>query len=103
MTSNIVLPSLTNWAQQHLTRVFQTTAAADLDAAFDAFLAKDCVITVNGQKTTRDQYKQQLQGEKFAEASASVKYLGAVEKPASDGLGSVLVRTFVDYLFSYSC
>ncbi|CAL1697450.1 unnamed protein product [Somion occarium] len=84
MTSNIILLPLTNWVQQHLTAIFQTTKAADFNSAFDAFIAKDATITVNGQKLTRDQYKQQIQGEKFAEASAQVKFIGTVEVPDSE-------------------
>ena len=81
MSVNIVLPSLTNWAQQHLTTLFQTTNQDDFNAAFDAFISKHVKITVNGKSLTRDEYKQQLQAEKFEESGAQINFLGTVEVP----------------------
>jgi len=81
MSTAIVLPNLTNWAQQHLTTLLQATSQDDFNAAFDAFIAQDVAITVNGQTLTRDQYKQQISGEKFAEAGATVNFVGTVEVP----------------------
>jgi len=92
MASNIVLPNLTNWTKQHLTTIFQATAQADFNAAFDAFIAQDVSITVNGQSTSRDDYKQQLSSGKGVEQSASVNFLGAVEVPA-DSTQPVLAGT----------
>lgn len=98
MTANIVLPTLTNWTEQHLTSIFQATAQADLNDAFDAFISEDASITINGQKTSRDDYMRQLKIEKVLEASASMKFLGTVEVPV-DNANPVLagtVGTFFD-------
>ncbi|KAK7677882.1 hypothetical protein QCA50_019194 [Cerrena zonata] len=81
MASNIVLLPLSTWAQQHITAIYQAVKAADFDAAFDAFISKDVKITFNGKSITRDQYKQSINGEKFAEAAAQVKFIGTVEVP----------------------
>ncbi|OBZ77565.1 hypothetical protein A0H81_02238 [Grifola frondosa] len=82
MSTNIVLPSLTDWTEQRVTALLTTTTEADFNTAFDAFLSKNVTITVNGQDLTRDQYKQQLRQEKFDEAFAQVQFSGAVEVPA---------------------
>lgn len=83
MSSAIVLPSLTAWAEQRLTALFTTTDEQSFDAAFDAFVAADTTsIVVNGQKLSREQYKQQTWKDKFLEAGAQVQYLGAVSVPS---------------------
>jgi len=86
MASNIVLPSLSSWAQSHITALIQSTGSA-FDKAFDAFLAENVeVIVVNGEKLTKDQYKQHLQSAKALEEGAEIKYLGTVEaKSSTDG------------------
>lgn len=81
MTSAIVLPSLTNWTQQHLQSIIKATKQADFDAAYNNFLSQDAKITVNGVSVTRDQYKQYLKQESFLEASATINFDGAVEVP----------------------
>lgn len=81
MTANIVLPTLTNWAETHLTNIFTATAQSDFDAAFDAFISQNVHITLNGKALTRAQYKAQLQAGKFEESGAQVLFLGAVEVP----------------------
>lgn len=92
MTSNIVLPPLSKWAQQHLTTIYQAVKSEDVNSAFDAFISQDVKITLNGKSITRDQYKQSIKGEKFAEASAQVNFVGTVEVP-DDEDQPVLVRT----------
>jgi len=82
MTAAIALPSLTNWLKQHVTTLYTVTDTSAFDDAFDAFLTKDASITVNGAKITRDQYKQQLLGQKFEESGAQVNFLASVEVPA---------------------
>ncbi|KAI0338586.1 hypothetical protein BDW22DRAFT_1337653 [Trametopsis cervina] len=80
MTSNIVLPSLSSWAQSHITALFQATTPEDFDSAFDAFLAAHVEsITVNGETLTKEQYKQRLQRAKAFEQGAEVTFLGTVE------------------------
>jgi len=79
MTANIVLPSLTNWAEQHIQDIFNATSQSAFDSAFDNFLAEHVTITVNGTHLTRDQYKQRLQSENPIEAQVQVTFDGAVE------------------------
>ncbi|KZT18604.1 hypothetical protein NEOLEDRAFT_1079790, partial [Neolentinus lepideus HHB14362 ss-1] len=81
-TMSIVPPSLTQWTEEHLSAIFEATTAQDFEQAFDSFIAPDAVITVNDISTSVAQYKQQLHGEGFLEASATVKYDGAVEVPS---------------------
>lgn len=82
MSANIVLPSLTNWTEGHLSSILKATTEADFDNAFDAFISKHANITVNGHHFSRDQYRQQLMGESAVnKESASVKFDGIVEVP----------------------
>lgn len=79
----IVLPNLISWVQSHVTAIYTATTTDDFNAAFDAFVAKDVKVTVNGQAMSRDQYSQLLAGQKFEEAGAQVNFLIGVEVPAS--------------------
>lgn len=72
---------LTLWTENHITAIYKATNLADFDKAFDAFISKDAQITLNGRKLTREEYKLQLVGETFAEKSANVSFLGAVDVP----------------------
>ena len=75
----IVLPSLIAWAEGHLTALFKETNQAQFAQDFDAFVAANTgAIVVNGQSLTREQFKDQLWSDKFLEAGAQVKFLGAV-------------------------
>jgi len=79
---SIVLPTLTAWAEGHLSSILEATTSTDFDDAFDAFLSKHVSITVNGQHISRDQYKQQLLGESTVgpnKQSTSIKFDGVVE------------------------
>jgi len=60
MSTAIVLPTLSVWAEGHLSAVLQATTQAEFDSAFDGYLSKHASITVNGKHVSRDQYKQQL-------------------------------------------
>ncbi|KAJ7725303.1 hypothetical protein DFH07DRAFT_854181 [Mycena maculata] len=82
MAANIVLPPLRTWAEQHLSAIIKATSQAAFESAFDGFLSKNATVTVNGKHVSREQYKQQLQGEGFDEAGAFVTFGGAVEVPA---------------------
>ncbi|KIM84098.1 hypothetical protein PILCRDRAFT_397772 [Piloderma croceum F 1598] len=81
MSTAIVLPTLSVWAEGHLSAVLQATTEAEFDSAFDGFVSKHANnITVNGQHLSRDQYKQQLMGESAVnKKSGSVKFNGVVE------------------------
>ena len=81
MSSAIALPDLEAWAQQHLTALIQANTQNDFDTAFDNFIAKHVKITFNGVSLTRDQYKQQLQGERLLERNAVISILNSVEAP----------------------
>ncbi|OCH92814.1 hypothetical protein OBBRIDRAFT_402393 [Obba rivulosa] len=83
MTANIVLPSLTNWAEQHVQAIFNATTQSDFDSAFDNFLAQNAKITVNGKHISRDQYKTRLQAENPIEVQVSLTFDGAVEVPTN--------------------
>ncbi|KAJ7243092.1 hypothetical protein C8J57DRAFT_1367236 [Mycena rebaudengoi] len=81
MSTNIVLPPLKSWAEQHLSVIIKATTQDEFNAAFDNFLSHRATITVNGKEMSRDAYKKLFQGEGFDEASASVTFSGAVEVP----------------------
>ncbi|KAH8115150.1 hypothetical protein DFH11DRAFT_149579 [Phellopilus nigrolimitatus] len=81
MTSAIVLPPLKTWAQQRLTTLITAKTQADFNQAFDNFISKNVQVTFNGAPLTRDQYKQQFQGERFLESNATIKVLNAVQAP----------------------
>lgn len=80
-TSNIVLPPLDTWAKQHLTALITAKTGQDFDQAFDNFIAKNVKVTFNGAPLTRDQYKQQLQGERLLEADATINIENVVIAP----------------------
>lgn len=80
----IVLPALNSWAQGHLTALFKETDQTAFGQAFDAFMAANTdAIVVNGQSLTRAQFKDQLWQDKFLEAGAQVKFLGAVSSTSN--------------------
>ena len=81
MASNIVLPTLTAWAEQHITTLFTTTNQDDFNAAFDAFFTKDAQITVNSQSVSLADYKTAIWQAKFLESGAQVAFSGAVQVP----------------------
>ena len=76
MSEPIIL-TLTSWAEQHLETVFTAKTAKDFDTAFDALVAADATITVNGAKTTRAAYKKLLRSEEANETSGSVSFKNA--------------------------
>ena len=93
MTSAIVLPPTPTWAQERITAIYQAKSGDDFTNAFDAFVSKNVQsIVFNGQTLSRDQYKQQISGEKFLETSATVTFSGTVDSPVS---GSSSVSSFV--------
>lgn len=81
MSSHIAIPSLSQWAEQRLTALYKATDEASLEAAYNAFLAADAQITVNGKHLSGDAYKKQLLASKVLETGAQVVYSGAVEVP----------------------
>ncbi|KAI0920222.1 hypothetical protein AcW1_002025 [Taiwanofungus camphoratus] len=79
-----VVFSLTDWTENSISAIIQATSQAQLDSAFDAFIAKDAHITVNGKHVSRAQYKERFQSEKSTESSANVSFTGAVEVPKDE-------------------
>jgi hypothetical protein len=80
MSTAIVLPTLSVWAEGHLSAVLQATTQAEFDSAFDGYLSKHASITVNGKHVSRDQYKQQLTEDGAVnKQSGSVKFNNVVE------------------------
>ena len=74
------IPTLSSWAENHITTLFTAKTTKEFDDAFDAFMAHHVdSIVVNGQKLTRAQYKNSLVAIRAPEVSAEVKYLGVVE------------------------
>ncbi|KAJ6542800.1 hypothetical protein B0H19DRAFT_1171954 [Mycena capillaripes] len=101
MASNIVLPPLKTWAEQHLSSIIKATTETAFDSAFEAFLSKHVTITVNGKNVSRDEYKKQLQGEGFDEAGATVEFSGAVEIPSeNNSIQSGVVGLFYTAIIS---
>lgn len=82
MSAAIVLPPLNAWAKQRLTALITATTQANFDSAFDNFIAKDIKnTTFNGVSLSRDEYKQQLQGERILERTATISVTNEVQAP----------------------
>jgi len=82
MSTAIVLPTLTQWTENHITAIINATNQQDLTSAVDAFLSKDATIVVNGVQISHAEFEKQLQLEKFDEAGATTSFVGAVQVPA---------------------
>ena len=85
MSIAIVLPTLTEWTEQHISAIYSATTESDFESAFDAFLAQEVSITSNGQRLSREQYKQKLLTEKKGEISGGVSFTGAVQANGAEG------------------
>ena len=79
MSTAIVLPTLTQWAEGHITTINKATNDKDLSHALDDFLSKNATIIVNGVHISCAEYEKQLQGEKFQEIDATVSFLSVVQ------------------------
>jgi len=84
MSSNIVLPTLTQWTKNHITAIIQATNQTDLNSAIDAFLWKNATIVVNGAKISRAEFVNQVQIEKFDEAGAAISFTASVQVPTDE-------------------
>ena len=82
MSANIVLPTLSAWAQQHLTALFQATDKDSFNDAFAAFFTKHPSLTVNGRSVSVADYKRQLLLGKTFETDAQVAFTGTVQVPS---------------------
>ena len=84
MPTDIVLPNLPNWFQQHINTLYSAKTAQEFDDAFDAFIAQEVSIKVNGKATSRDEYKQMVQGQITGDVGAQVTFNGVVSVPSED-------------------
>lgn len=57
MTTAIVLPQLSVWAVSHLTTLLQSKTVPAFETAFEATFAKDLDAVVNGNRVSRNGYK----------------------------------------------
>ena len=100
MSTNIVLPSLSKWTENHISAIYQ--ANSQTSNALNNFLSKDAVITVNGKKISHTELAKEFQNEKYLEAAAFVTFANIVEVPA-DKTSPILViylyfRLYFDYI-----
>ncbi|TBU24858.1 hypothetical protein BD311DRAFT_780700 [Dichomitus squalens] len=84
MSAQIVLPNLQDWVEQRIKAVYTAKTTEDFDSAFDAFVAKDVTVKVNGKSMSRDEYKKMVQGEITGDAGAQVTFNGIVSVPSQD-------------------
>ena len=99
MTSNIVLPPLPKFVQQRITALYSAKTPADFDDAFDAFVAEDARITLNGKHVSRNTYKKMIKGEISNDAGAEVTFQGvvSVDADADKDLNAIGVSFLVGY------
>ena len=57
MSTAIVLPTLSAWAEGHITALYKAKTDAEYAEAFEAFFAKDTSITINGVHVSREDAK----------------------------------------------
>lgn len=74
-------PSIAEWANGAITGLFTAVGQAATANALNNILSKDAIIMVNGIKISRPEFLNQLQGDKPAEKSATVKVVGLVGVP----------------------
>ncbi|KAI1795406.1 hypothetical protein LXA43DRAFT_41125 [Ganoderma leucocontextum] len=84
MPTDIVLPNLPNWVQQRVNTLYGAKTTEEFDDAFDAFIAQDVTIKVNGKPISRDEYKTMVQGEITGDVGAQVTFNGVVSVPSED-------------------
>ena len=76
-----VVPSLSAVAETGLTSIYTAKTKADFDTAFDGLFAVPVDVTINGNKSTRAHFKQQLWKEAEGQTSGNVTFKGVVEVP----------------------
>ena len=72
---------LPDWVQQHHTTLYAAKTDDDFNRAFDAFVATNARITLNGKAISRDEYKKTIRGETQSETSATVTFNDVVSVP----------------------
>jgi len=96
MSSNIVLPTLTAWAENHIKAVVDASQD-NVESALDAFLFKDATLTINGAKVTRQEFAQKVSASKFQVKSTTVDFTNTVEAVA-EGKSTFEVSSFLSLL-----
>ncbi|KAJ7147211.1 hypothetical protein C8R46DRAFT_1231809 [Mycena filopes] len=75
------LSPLTTWAEDSLRAIITATNSRGLSAAFDAFLAPDVDITINGSPLSRADYISKRVGKGF-DPTSSINFTASIEVPA---------------------
>ena len=82
MSANIVLPNNSDWIKQRIESLYQAKTQDDFNEAFDNFISKNAKsFTFNGEKLTRDEYKQKIQDQRVLERSTFIFFQGVVDSP----------------------
>lgn len=101
MTTDIVLLSLSNWTESHITAIYKATSQTDTSNALDNFLSKDAVLIVNGKEISRTDLTNELQSEKFLEVGDSITFSGIVEVPTNKTAPVEVIWSFL-FIFFHS-
>ncbi|CCL99075.1 uncharacterized protein FIBRA_01087 [Fibroporia radiculosa] len=72
-----IILTLTEWAENNISAIYKATTQNAFNSAFNAFVADDAHITVNGHELTREKYRQLLQDQTGLE-NENVTFSGAV-------------------------
>ncbi|KAJ7700399.1 hypothetical protein B0H17DRAFT_1195801 [Mycena rosella] len=102
MFSEIALPSIGRWAQEHLTSVLLAMGAVAFNAAFDRLVAPAANITLNGEALSRDAYKDWLLAGNVPCASRDLTFLEVVEVPTYD-IKAILQAGVVSLVYNATC
>ncbi|KAF8200263.1 hypothetical protein BJ912DRAFT_948510 [Pholiota molesta] len=81
LEARIVLLSLTQWAEEHITAVTNAATEADLQTAMDAFISKNVSMQFNGASVTRNAYVKSLAANIPGRVSANVTFSSTVQVP----------------------
>ncbi|EKM52787.1 uncharacterized protein PHACADRAFT_211999 [Phanerochaete carnosa HHB-10118-sp] len=76
-----VVLTLGSWAQQHMQEMMTAKSKDNFDKAFDAMVAPQATVTVNGQHMTREQYRKMMWNDEANEATGSITFRATVEVP----------------------
>ncbi|KAJ7136265.1 hypothetical protein C8R46DRAFT_1047704 [Mycena filopes] len=93
------LSTLTAWAEKYLRATIKVTSAAATTAAFDAFLAADVNITLNGNHIARADYVALRLGKGFS-PSDSITFFDSIEVPtvANSSAAGVVALFYSDHV-----
>ncbi|EJF60234.1 hypothetical protein DICSQDRAFT_19491, partial [Dichomitus squalens LYAD-421 SS1] len=88
------------WVEQRIKAVYTAKTTEDFDSAFDAFVAKDVTVKVNGKSMSRDEYKKMVQGEITGDAGAQVTFNGIVSPVVDADVCAMLQTGAVGAMFN---